>query len=439
MAERTPSRAITGWTVGLWSVAAVAGGVIVGGLLHEPEPELTTAAPTTSVPATSTTTPTTPVRIRAPVTFPTQIPGCASVDAPSAEEYGSVLGPGSYDNPAYPWFSGRKAVAMSTALRATLPTEVVVEFGPHGRSLLFDPILGEPGSAFGGFTGASADLRRGDRGGSLWVTVEQSDEPVPACTAGWLDERRVVPDGSTIDLQKTWEEIDGIRTLSHRVSAYRPDGSRVTALATDAPSGSMPSGAVPLTVDELITVVLTPGLAVGDPIPPGTLEPPLPCQVRVDSSARLDEAAAIRVNAALRDALDGVTTDRPLDDLRPSDFGDGGLCQTVRVTTEGQASTLSVSIALGQPTPTTPPQPGPDRYTPATRTTAEGAVIETREEHGTTADRFGRTAEEFTRTLVLTAPGGTRIDVTSTAEAPSEPLSFTHLETIALTSSSAVR
>ncbi|MFC9966754.1 hypothetical protein ACFVH4_21215 [Nocardia ignorata] len=428
MPDKTPTRAITGWTVALWSFTAVAGGVIVGGLLHEPEPELTTAPPTAAVSVTPEAELPTPVRVRPSVTFPTQIPGCSSVEAPSSDEtHGAVFGPGEYDNPAYPWFSGRKAVAMSTALRAALPTDVTVGFGSPDRSLLFEPILGEPDSPFGGFTGAGADLRRGAGAGSLWVTVEQSEEPVPACTAGWLDERRTMPDGSTVDLHDTWEELGGIRTLSRSAQAYRPDGSRIMVISTDAPSGSMPTGTLPLSKDELVAIVLADGLGVGDPIPPGTIEPPPPCHVRVDNSPTLDEAVAARVNAALAGALDGISTDRPLGDMRPDDFGRGGLCQTVRVTTPGQPSTLTVSIAAGQPMPNTEPEHGG-----SARTSADGTVIETREDYFTTADQSGRTAEEFVRTVVLTKPDGTRIDVTCRAERPSSPMPFEQLEKIAL-------
>lgn len=427
MPDKTPTRAITGWTVALWSFTAVAGGVIVGGLLHEPEPELTTAPPTTTVSVTPEAEPPTPVRVRPSVTFPTQIPGCSSVEAPSFDEtYGAVFGPGEYDNPAYPWFSGRKAVAMSTALRAALPTDVTLEFGPPDRSLLFTPILGEPDSPFGGYTDAWADLRRGAGAGTLSVTVEQSAEPVPACTAGWLDERRTMPDGSTVDLHDTWEELDGFRTLSRSVMAYRPDGSRIVVRSTDAPSVSMPTGTVPLTRDEMIAIALADGLGVGDPIPPGTIEPPPPCHVRVDDSPTLGEAVAARVNAALAGALDGVSTDRPLGDVRPDDFG-MGLCQAIRVTTPGQPSTLTVSIAAGQPMPNTQP-----KYGGSARTSADGTLIETREEYLTTADQSGRTAEEFMRTVVLTKPDGTRIDVTCRAEMPSSPMPFEQLEKIAL-------
>ncbi|WP_433709240.1 hypothetical protein ACQP2U_22195 [Nocardia sp. CA-084685] len=67
-----PSLAVTRWTVGLTGVAIVATGFLIAGLLHEPEPELTTAPVTTT-----TSQPPDPAEnsyVTAPVTFPVQIP-----------------------------------------------------------------------------------------------------------------------------------------------------------------------------------------------------------------------------------------------------------------------------------------------------------------------------------------------------------------------------
>lgn len=45
--EAGTSRAVAAWTFGLSLVSVVAVGVVVAGFLHSPEPELTTALPTT--------------------------------------------------------------------------------------------------------------------------------------------------------------------------------------------------------------------------------------------------------------------------------------------------------------------------------------------------------------------------------------------------------
>ncbi|WP_430334638.1 hypothetical protein [Rhodococcus sp. ACT016] len=46
--SRMGSRAVAAWTFGLSVVSIVAAGVVVAGFLHSPEPELTTALPTTT-------------------------------------------------------------------------------------------------------------------------------------------------------------------------------------------------------------------------------------------------------------------------------------------------------------------------------------------------------------------------------------------------------
>ncbi|WP_240772214.1 hypothetical protein [Nocardia sp. CS682] len=144
--QAQPSRAVSGWTVGLVCVAIVASGVIVGGLLHEPEPALTTKPVPTATPSrpraeSSYVTP--------PVVFPVEIPGCAVVEPPTEGNLMAWASYGTfgYDNPAYPWFSGPKAVAMSQALRDGLPDDVEVAFASDEQSLLFQPILDDPEDA----------------------------------------------------------------------------------------------------------------------------------------------------------------------------------------------------------------------------------------------------------------------------------------------------
>ncbi|MEV6138000.1 hypothetical protein AB0L63_18410 [Nocardia sp. NPDC051990] len=221
-AAPAPSLAVTRWTVGLTCVAT---GYLIAVLLHEPEPELTTAPviPTTSEPpdpaASSYVTP--------PVMFPVQIPGCDVVEPPQQRKLFSMLHTDTYgyDNPSYPWFSGPKAVAMTQALRDALPDDVEVAFAPTDRSLVFQPILGDPteDKEFGGWTDAHATLLRGDRAGALSVTVRKSTTPIPPCVAGDLDERRHLPDGTIVDTDDTWYEMNGVRTPSRTATGYPPE------------------------------------------------------------------------------------------------------------------------------------------------------------------------------------------------------------------------
>ncbi|MEV0032669.1 hypothetical protein [Nocardia sp. NPDC050793] len=434
-ADTTPSRAVTAWTQGLLCVAIVASGVIVGGLLHEPDPDLTTTPTSTTSTTTEAEPPQAPF-VTPPVTYPTRIPGCATVEPPG--EGGlmgfAVSGEFGYDNPAYPWFSGPKAVAMSTALHEALPGGVAIGFAPVGESLLFQPILGNPGdfaefANFGGSTDARATLRRGDLAGSLSVSVRESTAPIPPCVAGELDERRLLADGTTVDTHDTWSQLDGVRTLSRTARAYAPDGSVVMASATDAPHGLDPTGIVPLSVDELVGLVSAPGARVTAPVPPGTPDPPEDCRLAAEDTAAIDEAEARRLNAVLaRIPLDGLTLDRPLGALRPGADDSGGACQTVRVTVAGHRARLSIAIGAGRTTPTTE-SAGPSSGERVTaRQLPDGTVVESREARTTLA-----ATSELTRTVVVTRPAGATVQVVSAADSPAEPLSVAQLEAIALT------
>ncbi|WP_433709239.1 hypothetical protein ACQP2U_22190 [Nocardia sp. CA-084685] len=86
---------------------------------------------------------------------------------------------------------------MTQALQGALPGDVEIAFASVDRSLVFQPILGDPteDKGLGGWTTAHATLLRGDRAGTLSVTVRKSTTPIPPCVAGNLDERRHLPDG----------------------------------------------------------------------------------------------------------------------------------------------------------------------------------------------------------------------------------------------------
>ncbi|MFD3702512.1 hypothetical protein ACFWUP_05145 [Nocardia sp. NPDC058658] len=430
----TPSKSITAWTVGLWCVSAVAGGVIVSGLLHDPEPELTTAPPSSL--RVTTPPPVTHTYRTPPIVYPTQIPGCDKVEPPVAEGGFATWGSSSefgYDNPSFPWFSGPKAVAMSNALRTALPSGVVVEWASFDRSLFFQPILGDAEQPFAGTTSAQASIRRGDQTGSLSVSVRKSGAAIPPCVAGQLDERRVLADGTTVDLQDTWSETDDVRTTSRVAIAYSPDGDVVSVYGTDAPSaGGRPSGTVPMTRDEMVALATTPAVRATAPVPAGTPTPPESCSAPVDQPDPIPEMTAKRLNTVLAGVrLDGTTFDYPLGDLRLGEFNDGGLCQTVHATNDGGTSRLAISLVTGQALSAESTTPSRDGVRITSRTLPDGAVVETQELELTVMSQPPQV--ESTRTVIVTNTSGTQVRVTSTATAPTEPLPFSQLETIALT------
>ncbi|WP_194818460.1 hypothetical protein [Nocardia sp. XZ_19_385] len=428
----TPSRAVTGWTVGLACMAVVMSGVIVNGLFHEPQRELTT----TPVIPTAEETPESieTLYVTEPVVFPVQIPGCDVVEPPvDGRGYSMMYMESGYDNPAYPWFSGPKAGAMTNALRDALPDDIEIAFAPVRESLVFEPISGDGKEPYGigGWTSARAAVLRGAGAGALSVTVRQSTKPIPACVAGALDERRHLADGAIVDLQDTWSETNGVRTLSRTATAYLPDGTEARANATDVTvDGEGHTGAVPLTSEDLLALVTAPGLRVTAPVPPGTPDPPQQCNVYVftQSTAPIDEARARRVNAVLaRIPLPDLTLDRPLE-LRPDRTG--GLCQAVRVTTPGRESDLRIAITAGVVLPSiteTSSNSGSERVT--TRQQPDGSVVENSERRDVRVSQAGQTTVEIDRSVTVTYRSGTQVDVASSG---AEPLSFAVLEAIAL-------
>ena len=91
----TPSPAVGHWTVVLTCVAIVATAYLIVGLLHEREPELTTAPP----PPTASEPPPEPPEysyVTPPVTFPTRIPGCDVVEPPQPGQGFAMMTVGTY-------------------------------------------------------------------------------------------------------------------------------------------------------------------------------------------------------------------------------------------------------------------------------------------------------------------------------------------------------
>ncbi|MFC9439254.1 hypothetical protein [Nocardia sp. NPDC057030] len=410
-----PYPAVHRWKVVLTCVAIVAGGYLVAWLVHEPE----SSKPTDR--ASSYVTP--------PVTFPVRIPGCDVVAPPRERQtFGMAYSvTHDYDNPSYPWFSGPKAGVMTQALADGLPGDVEIAFAPVTRSLVFQPILGDAtqNQSFGGWTRANATLLRGGRAGALSVTVRQATKPIPPCVAGELDERRHLPDGTIVDTDDTWYEINGVRTLTRDATAYLPDGSVAHANATDQPAdGSGRPRGVPLAIDELVTLVTDPDLRISAPVPPGTPSPPEVCLPFAKPGAVIDQAQARRWNAVLAQLpLDGVTLDRPLGALHQGERG-SGVCQAARVTTPGGQSRLAIVISTRQPLPQ---NLGTSTHGDASRRLPDGTVVQTHEEPSAAPAPTPRTD----RTVTVTHPSGTHIDI-SFADAPADLLPAALLEEIAL-------
>ncbi|WP_231951277.1 hypothetical protein [Nocardia terpenica] len=409
---RGASRVGGGWTVGLICVAIVAAGVLGAWFVHKSEPEPSSGY----------------AYVEPPVSYPVAIPGCATVEPPRKGGLTGVvtLRSFSYDNPAYPWFSGAKAGAMTQALRDALPGGVEIGFASVEQSLVFQPIpKTDPGkpTPLDGLTTAEGTVIRGDRSGSLRVTVRQSSDPVPPCVAGALDERRHLADGGLADTRDSWYEFHKVRTRTRSVRAYLPDGTVVDVDANDAVDRGH-SSAVPFTIDELVTMATaTPGLRVTTPVPPMTPEPPESClfatlEFGKKKSKNHDQDTAARLNAVLAQVpLDGLTLDRSLGSLRPGGSGGGGLCEVVRATGAQGRSRLAITVGTNEPGADDDSewQHGPTRQLPG--------GVSVREKESTTT--------ETEREVTVTHASGSWIRISSTGEAVA--LSFAQLEAIALT------
>lgn len=94
---------------------------------------------------------------------------------------------------------------------------------------------------------------------------------------------------SEIDLQDTWSETNGVRTLNRSAMLYGVDGTRIQAYVNDTNNDGGPdaesSGVVPLTLDELVTLVEMPQLRITAPVPPGTAPLQIDCGGWTDESS----------------------------------------------------------------------------------------------------------------------------------------------------------
>lgn len=442
------------WTIALVGVSAIASVVIVIGLATAPDDGAQVSLPTLTTTA-EPPEPTTGVVVTPSVAFPTQIPGCDTVEAPSERAYSGwvSVGQASYGNSKYPWFSGPKATAMSDGLRAALPATVELQFASPTQSLTFDPISvpdesqsSTPVEDFGGDTTASGTIIRDGAVGNLFVTIRQSTTPPGACVAGDIDRRSTLADGTVVDSQDTWSEYNGHRSLSRRVTAYIPDGTLIYATASDGNSAESDpakrnSGTVPLTIDELVAIVTTPALRVTTPVPPGTPAPPESCSFGNESGPDFTREDVQRLNTALNSywdkrTPDGVTLDRPLGSLQLADYGRSIACESLHASAPGTSGGLSISIMGGQELPKEP-----DPYAPSLIerpdqriTLPDGTVMDRKSGSATVSAEPGAIAvQSDSLTVTVTRPSGTEIRISTTSETL-PPFTFEQLEAIATAS-----
>lgn len=427
------------WIIGLSLVSVVALVVIaVGLLLPRPQPELTTipvSSSEESAPAISEP----PETVDEPFDPTAPIPGCDVVKPPGKGFMTAVTSQGepSYDNPKFPWFTGPKATAMSDAVAELLPPGAEIEFASPELSLIFQPITdfseATPNPP-NGSTNAHATVINGSAEGGVYVTVQQTSEPVPLCIAGSVDERRTLADGVIVDVQDTWHEVDGVRTLSRSASAYVADGSRISAGANDVHGATQQehSGAVPLTIDDLVRIVADPRLRVSTPVAPGTPAPPAPCGSPFGQSdgppVTREEARKLDVVLATVD-LDGAT----LPPLQLAKWSKGTLCTSIAKLRDD--ADLNVLIEGGQPLPVEErPVPG-SGGSKSMRTLPGGIVVQTESAFtgGPAGGNPDDTTTRATNSVVVTRPDGTQITASSTAPTPDEALPLSELESIAMT------
>lgn len=440
------------WADALTIVSIVALGVCVAAVVERGAPpgaaESRVAAAVTTTPEPTPEPPAEPVdaTYRTPeATFPTVVQGCDVVEAPSENSltWGQIVtSEDAYDNPQYPWYSGKRSVMMTDAVAEALPNDVTIEFGSQRETLVFQPIPEtsvEPGEEYPpGWAMASGEIGRGDKIGTFAVSVARDDSGVPPCVAGAVQRRTTEADGTVVDVNETWSEYGDTRTNYRTVVAYTPDGSQIFATSSDAEgfqSTNEGERDILLTFDELERFVRLPELRVTAAVPSSTPEPTSACDNTFGFTSGSTPIDADLANS-LNDVLAGIDIDeqfdRGLDTLVLADFSTDVVCTHVNVLNTG--ADLSISIRGGQEVPELP-----DIYDPAYRSRPletdlldGGAVLQIDESpYSYSPAEEGKPNGGLRRTVTVTYPSGTEVQVRSHAEDPDEPLGADKLRTIA--------
>lgn len=371
----------------------VATGVIVAGLTAEPEKPQLTVQPVTTTPVAPAPLPEDYVVVTPEVTYPTSIPGCDTVEEPEEATSFAVFGTESpsYDNPIAPWFSGPKAHLMSGALIEALPSDI--EF-TGGRIPYFDPIpVYDDVDFVMDSTNASSDVSLDGKSGFFSVAVSRTSDGPPPCVAGRIDERRTRSDGTVVDSQTTWEEVNGERTSNRSVTAYVSDGSQVSVYTSAAGEDT----ALPMSVDQLTAVATDPALRTSVAPPPGTPGNTTECgpRMREENSRTFNSADIESLNSALVEADTGaLIPEPPLGALRTTSW-ESGLCQVVN----SAAGKLTISVSDAPVPEPSPPDSEFGSYVSGTTVyvpTPSGLLV--------TVDTENRWAEEDLQRIART-PG----------------------------------
>ena len=189
------------------------------------------------------------------------------------------------------WYSTPKRFQLTAALRAAIPSQVKVlkgttnwlEFGDSASiGTAFTIVLPDPSGvnsaspdatpastmaeyaipdpAGPGFVSAYGTVFKPDLGwGDLTVDVSKGNADPPTCSNGKIQRRITEADGMVVDIGvvATAPNPSG-QGSALRVTAYRPDGTVVTAEATTTGTAKQ----MPMTAEELMTVATAPGLDV---------------------------------------------------------------------------------------------------------------------------------------------------------------------------------
>lgn len=326
-----------------------------------------------------------------PVDLPLQ---CTSAGETSG--YYVAFGAETYDSPAAPWFSARKAAAMTDALHRALPRGTTVAFASPSGSLQFggvpDDIMSRPSDVAPeqiASTTASGTITRAGKSGSLTATVSVTDRGVPPC--GPTVTRRVrLADGTVVDLSPG------------SALAYAPDGTVLQLGSDDL-----------VTQDELLDIVASPGLRVSARIPGETSPLPPVCRTStVEGAPTFDRARLGAVSRALSNAWDDgpgrrVELDRSLSELTLSDGSKSGACIEVRTSASGRSGSLTLGIAGGTEAPRNPDVHDPDQDLSSDHVQLAGGAVSARSRTGVPS-------------VVVTRPSGTVITVTAREDKPAD-------------------
>ncbi|MGB7236846.1 MAG: hypothetical protein WBD41_12790 [Rhodococcus sp. (in: high G+C Gram-positive bacteria)] len=393
-------------------VTIVAVGVVVASFI--PTQEGDTASGDAAAP--------TPEIVTEPVDYPVTIPGCDVVEPP--EEGGEELffsitseGERTYDNPAFPWLTTSKAAAMSEAVRAALPPDVEIVLAPPSQSLNFTPVQDFGDSGFDPVSNATAELTRDGATAYASLGVGPSDSGVPPCVAGSLDRRDTEVNGTVIDSNDSWYEIDGARTYSRSATAYHTDGTRVSVYMSAGASSIMP-----LEQDEAARIAALPDLAVSVSPPSDTPALQRDCSIYPSDDGAVRDIrpeAVAAANAAFTASWvtlpDAPVLDRPIGSMIPAGFG-SGICSDLAVV--GSTIRLAVSVVGGQPLPTAPDPYDPSHYgqIPETRTLPDGSVIQILDADITQMMTSEDGTGLLSRSVTVTRPSGVQVSAQSTVE-----------------------